>query len=164
MTTDPNPVPDAGGPFGVESFEQDDRLRLFAFTTAERSRQYLWALRAMERSRANYVVLLHAGEVANSLRELRAEHGTQVDVPSLTMEELSLLLDQLFFWGLLERSYDGARAASLAGPGTLVPVRPGAATPWFSAAASGQVRQGSVVRTMFDFQPSVRMLRLPRPG
>jgi len=98
----------------MEAFEQDDRLRLFAFANAEKSRLYLWTLRAMEHSRANYVVLLHAGEVANSLRELRTEYGGQVDVPSLSMEELSPLLDQLFFWGLLERSYDGARAASLA--------------------------------------------------
>ena len=116
MTSEPSPLPapEAGGPFGVESFEQDDRLRLFAFTNAEKSRQYLWALRAMEHSRANYVVLLHASEVANSLRELRSEHGGKADVPSLSAEELSPLLDQLFFWGLLERSYDGARAASLA--------------------------------------------------
>jgi len=106
--------PQAGGPFGVESFQQDDRLRLFAFTTAERSRHYLWALRAMEHSRANYVVLLHASEVANSLRELRSDHAGKADVPSLSAEELSPMLDQLFFWGLLERSYDGARAASLA--------------------------------------------------
>ena len=114
MTSEPNPVPDAGGPFGVESFEQDDRLRLFAFTTAERSRHYLWALRAMEHSRANYVVLLHASEVANSLRELRSEYGGKADVPGLSAEDLSPMLDQLYFWGLLERSYDGARAASLA--------------------------------------------------
>ena len=98
----------------MEAFEQDDRLRLFAFANAEKSRQYLWALRAMEHSRANYVVLLHASEVANSLLDLRAEYGGQADVPSLSVEELSPLLDQLFFWGLLERSYDGARAASLA--------------------------------------------------
>ena len=35
----------------------------------------------MEHSRANYVVLLHAGEVANSLRELSAEYGGQAEVP-----------------------------------------------------------------------------------
>jgi uncharacterized protein (TIGR02677 family) len=104
----------ASGPFGLAAFEQDDRLRLFAFANAEKSRQYLWVLRAIEHSRANYVVLLHAGEVAHSLRELSGEYGGQAEVPALSVDELAPLLDQLFFWGLLERSYDGARAATLA--------------------------------------------------
>src|SRR6478609_1239017 len=38
----------ASGPFGLAAFEQDDRLRLFAFANAEKSRQYLWVLRAIE--------------------------------------------------------------------------------------------------------------------
>jgi uncharacterized protein (TIGR02677 family) len=104
----------ADRPFDVAAFEQDDRLRLFAFTGAEKARLYLWTLRAMEHSRANYVVLLHAGEVAQALRELGADHRDQAHVPALSTEELSPLLDQLFFWGLLDRSFDGARATSLA--------------------------------------------------
>ena len=103
----------AGGLFGIEAFEQDDRLRLFAFGNAEKSRHYLWVLRAIEHSRANYVVLVHVGDVTAALRELTAEHGEQA-VPALLTEELSPLLDQLFFWGLLERSFDGARATSVA--------------------------------------------------
>jgi uncharacterized protein (TIGR02677 family) len=98
----------------VEAFDQDDRLRLFAFANADKSRLYLWTLRAMEHSRANYVVLLHAGDVEMALGELTAEYPGQADVPQLSVQELSPLLDQLFFWGLLERSFDGARAASLA--------------------------------------------------
>lgn len=111
---DPTTAPEPGGPFGVEAFEQDDRLRLFAFANADKARLYLWTLRAMEQSRANYVVLMHAGDVANSLRALSTEYGQQANVPPLSVEDLSPLLDQLFFWGLLERSFDGARATSLA--------------------------------------------------
>lgn len=105
---------DAGGSFGLEAFTQDDRLRLFAFTNAEKSTQYLWTLRGFERARANYVVLLHAGDVAASLHELEADYRGQAVVPTITVEELTPLLDQLYFWQLLDRSYDGARAASLA--------------------------------------------------
>ncbi len=111
--TEADQLPERHAQFGAEAFEQDDRLRLFAFATAEKSRHYLWALRAMEHSRANYVVLLHAGEVVNALQQLRAEHGGRADVPDLGADELTPLLDQLYLWGLLERSYDGARAASL---------------------------------------------------
>lgn len=102
------------GSFGLEAFTQDDRLRLFAFTNAEKSSQYLWTLRAFERARANYVVLLHAGDVAAALTELAADYDGQTRVPTLTSEELTPLLDQLHFWQLLDRSFDGARAATLA--------------------------------------------------
>ena len=37
------------GSFGLEAFTQDDRLRLFAFTNAEKASAYLWTLRAFER-------------------------------------------------------------------------------------------------------------------
>jgi uncharacterized protein (TIGR02677 family) len=94
-------------------FTDVDRLRLFAFTAAEKSTTYLWVLRAMERSRANYVVLQHAAEVAASMAALRLEHPRDV-VPVLSAEELTPLLDQLFAWQILDRSYDGARAATLA--------------------------------------------------
>ncbi|WP_354530928.1 TIGR02677 family protein [Nakamurella sp. UYEF19] len=89
-------------------------MRLFSFTNAEKATAYLWTLRALDRARANYVVLLHAGDVAASLGELREDYLGQADVPSLTGEELTPLLDQLYLWQLLDRSYDGARAASLA--------------------------------------------------
>ena len=112
--TSPTPDGQQAGSFGLEAFTQDDRLRLFSFTNAEKSNLYLWALRAFERARANYVVLLHAGDVAGSLIELGIDYQGQADVPRLTVEELTPLLDQLYLWQLLDRSYDGARAASLA--------------------------------------------------
>ena len=99
--------------FGLAAFTQDDRLRLFAFASAEKAVQYLWTLRAMERSRANYVVLLHANDVAAALTELAGEYADRAEVPRLTGEDLTPLLDQLFGWQLLDRSYDGARAATL---------------------------------------------------
>ena len=111
---DPEQPGDPSESFGVEAFTQDDRLRLFAFTSAEKSTLYLWALRAMEHARANYVVLLHAGDVAAAL----ARAGRRARRPGrgagLSAETLSPLLDQLYVWELLDRSYDGARAATLA--------------------------------------------------
>jgi hypothetical protein len=48
--------------FGIDAFALDDRLRLFQWTTADKRADYLEVLRAMDRSRANYQVLLHASE------------------------------------------------------------------------------------------------------
>ena len=111
---DPEPPADPSESFGLEAFTQDDRLRLFAFASAEKSALYLWTLRAMEHARANYVVLLHAGDVATALADLADEHAGRAEVPALSAETLSPLLDQLYVWQLLDRSYDGARAATLA--------------------------------------------------
>lgn len=95
-------------------FTDFDRLRLFAFAAAEKSTTYLWVLRAMERSRANYVVLQHAADVASSLAALGLESTSREAVPALSAEDITPLLDQLYAWQVLDRSYDGARAATLA--------------------------------------------------
>lgn len=89
------------------SFLQEDRLKLFAFTTAEKRTEYLWVLRAFDLARANYVVLLHAADVADTLAR-NAPDDLQV-----TVAEVGPLLEQLHAWDLLERSYDGSRAATL---------------------------------------------------
>jgi uncharacterized protein (TIGR02677 family) len=96
--------------FSVDAFELDDRLRLFNFAAADKRADYLWVLRAFEHARANYVVLLHVNDVAGNLADLAADHP---DMPAV-VGDLTPLLDQLFGWRVLERSYDGARAASLA--------------------------------------------------
>jgi len=106
-------VSDSGDPGTVADVDfaaREDRLRLFSFTTAEKRTEYLWVLRAFDNARANYVVLLHAGEVADILAR------TAGDDPSgdLTSAEITPLLEQLHTWGVLERSYDGSRAATLA--------------------------------------------------
>nr|WP_245973530.1 TIGR02677 family protein [Rhodococcus wratislaviensis] len=89
---------------------RDDRLKLFAFTTAEKRAEYLWVLRAFDHARANYVVLLHAGDVARIL------NGLAGDDPAgqLGAGDITPLLEQLHVWEVLERSYDGTRAATLA--------------------------------------------------
>ncbi|MFD4466873.1 TIGR02677 family protein [Rhodococcus sp. NPDC058505] len=87
-------------------------MRLFAFATAEKRTDYLSVLRAFDHARANYVVLLHAGEVAATL-DRTAGPGRPGD-RTLTAAEVTPLLDQLHVWGVLERSYDGTRAATLA--------------------------------------------------
>ncbi|MCX4092742.1 TIGR02677 family protein [Nocardia sp. alder85J] len=84
-----------------------DRLRLFSFTVAEKRGEYLWVLRAFDHARAAYVVLLHASDVAETLARLP-------EAPRLTATEVGPLLEQLHQWGVLERSYDGTRAATLA--------------------------------------------------
>jgi len=98
--------------FGIEAFALDDRLRLFTFAAVDKRIEYLWVLRAFDRARANYVVLLHATDVADQLAELHIEYP---DAPRPgDAAELTPMLDQLHNWRLLERSFDGARAASLA--------------------------------------------------
>ncbi|TJZ78422.1 TIGR02677 family protein [Rhodococcus oryzae] len=89
---------------------RDDRLRLFAFTSAEKRGEYLWVLRAFDHARANYVVLLHAGEIAEILGRIAGDD----QAGRLTGVEITPLLEQLHLWGVLERSYDGSRAATLA--------------------------------------------------
>nr|WP_235949346.1 TIGR02677 family protein [Nocardia terrae] len=82
-------------------------MRLFSFATAEKRADYLWVLRAFDTARAAYVVLLHASDVADTLNRCPG-------APALTATEVGPLLEQLHQWGVLERSYDGTRAATLA--------------------------------------------------
>jgi uncharacterized protein (TIGR02677 family) len=89
---------------------RDDRLRLFSFATAEKRTHYLWVLRAFDHARGNYTVLLHAGDVETVLNRIAADGSG--DVPEAS--DLPALLEQLHAWGVLERSYDGTRAATLA--------------------------------------------------
>ncbi|MEO3801183.1 TIGR02677 family protein [Nonomuraea sp. B1E8] len=97
------------GAFGIDAFTLDDRMRLFHFAAAEKRHEYLWLLRAFDRGRANYQVLLHAAQARELLQSLREEH------PSCpAVEDVQPLLDSLADWRLLDRSYDGTRAANLA--------------------------------------------------
>jgi uncharacterized protein (TIGR02677 family) len=94
-------------PAGIDAAVAEDRLRLFAFATADKRGEYLWVLRAFDHARAAYVVLLHASDVAETLTRFP-------DAPRLSATEIGPLLEQLHQWGVLERSYDGTRAATLA--------------------------------------------------
>ncbi|GAA0414300.1 hypothetical protein Acor_09890 [Acrocarpospora corrugata] len=95
--------------FGIDAFTLDDRMRLFHFAAAEKREEYLWLLRAFDRGRANYQVLLHAASARGLLNQLREEHPGCPEVG-----DVQSLLDSLNEWRLLDRSYDGTRAASLA--------------------------------------------------
>jgi uncharacterized protein (TIGR02677 family) len=97
--------------FGLDSFGLDARLRLFSYVTADNRLTYLWVLRAFDAARANYHVLLHTTDVAAALRALAA-HDPECPHPDEL--ELPRLLDALVEWGLLDRSQDGTRAATLA--------------------------------------------------
>ncbi|MFI6002394.1 TIGR02677 family protein [Streptomyces sp. NPDC051366] len=94
--------------FGIDAFTLDDRLRLFHFAAAEKRHEYLWLLRAFERGRANYQVLLHASDAAALVGRLVADH------PGAAVGDVQPLLDALAEWRVLDRSYDGTRAANLA--------------------------------------------------
>jgi uncharacterized protein (TIGR02677 family) len=96
------------GAFGIDAFTLDDRLRLFHFAAAEKRHEYLWLLRAFDRARANYQVLLHAADAQALLAQLAAEHQ------DIAAGEVQPLLDALADWQVLDRSYDGTRAANLA--------------------------------------------------
>mgnify|MGYP002652423912 CR=1 FL=1 len=85
----------------------DDRLRLFSFATAEKRADYLAVLRVFDAARASYVVLLHAGDATDMLNAAAPAHN-------YSAVEVTALLEQLHVWGVLERSYDGTRAATLA--------------------------------------------------
>jgi uncharacterized protein (TIGR02677 family) len=100
---------DGAGAFGIDTFTLDDRLRLFHFAAAEKRHEYLWLLRALDRARANYQVLVHASDaqvMLDGFAETRAGAGAVGDVQAL--------LDALAEWQVLDRSYDGTRAANLA--------------------------------------------------
>ncbi len=97
--------------FGLDVFGLDDRMRLFGYVTADNRLAYLWVLRAFDAARANYHVLLHTSEVTAALAGL---HAIQPDCPDPSDLELARLLDALVDWGVLDRSQDGTRAATLA--------------------------------------------------
>lgn len=101
----------AGSSFGLDDFGLDDRLRLFAYATADNRMAYLWVLRAFDAARDNYHVLLHTADVFTSLAALSSAHA---DCPSPDNLELPRLLDALVEWGVLDRAQDGTRAATLA--------------------------------------------------
>ncbi|KAF0847207.1 uncharacterized protein (TIGR02677 family) [Nocardia caishijiensis] len=93
----------------------DERLRLFSFATAEKRADYLRVLRAFDSARAAYVVLLHADDVAEWIAKAEAgARGPAAAGVPLSAAEIGPLLEQLHRWGVLERSYDGTRAATLA--------------------------------------------------
>ncbi|MGH3821457.1 MAG: DUF2397 family protein, partial [Pseudonocardiaceae bacterium] len=94
--------------FGIDAFALDDRMRLFHFLAADKRTVYLWLLRAFNRARANYHVLLHTGDVAAQLAALASEHP---DCP--VPEDLAAALDTLVGWGNLERSQDATRATTI---------------------------------------------------
>lgn len=94
--------------FGIDAFALDDRMRLFHFLAADKRTVYLWALRAFNRARVNYQVLLHTSDVGAQLAELAAEHP---ECP--TPDDLPAVLDSLVDWGNLDRGQDAARAATV---------------------------------------------------
>jgi uncharacterized protein (TIGR02677 family) len=94
--------------FGIDAFTLDDRLRLFHFAAAEKRHEYLWLLRAFDRARANYQVLMHAADASAVLAQLAAEQPE-----AAVVGDVQVLLDALAEWQVLDRSYDGTRAANL---------------------------------------------------
>jgi uncharacterized protein (TIGR02677 family) len=99
-------VPD--GTFGIDAFTADDRLRLFRFAAAENRHEYLWLLRAFDRARANYRVLMHVSDAQAALDAMAGERQER------QASDVQPLLDSLAEWQVLDRSYDGTRAANLA--------------------------------------------------
>jgi uncharacterized protein (TIGR02677 family) len=100
-----------GGAFGIDAFTLDDRLRLFHFAAAEKRHEYLWVLRAFDRARANYQVLMHVSDARAALDALADEHQ---EAGSTANGDIQAMLDALAEWQVLDRSYDGTRAANLA--------------------------------------------------
>ena len=97
-----------GAAFGIDAFTADDRLRLFHFAAAEKRHEYLWLLRTFDRARANYQVLLHVSDAQAALGAMAEEP------PEAQAADVESLLESLAEWQVLDRSYDGTRAANLA--------------------------------------------------
>lgn len=97
--------------FGLDAFSLDDRLRLFGYVHGENRNAYLWTLRAFDRARAGYRVLLHTNEAAEVIGELHREHPATCPDPAAL--DLNALLDALVRWGVLDRSQDGTAATTL---------------------------------------------------
>ena len=95
--------------FGIDSVTADDRLRLLFFAAQPNRHEYLWTLRAFNRARARYQVLLSVSDVIAELAALAAEFP---DCPP----ELNVasLCDRLTEYGNLDRTHDGAKAATIA--------------------------------------------------
>nr|WP_277605607.1 TIGR02677 family protein [Glycomyces sp. L485] len=86
-------------------------MRLFSFITADQRHDYLWVLRAIDMARANYQVVLSTEAVARALDALAERDG---GCPRGDEVELAARLDSLDEWGVLDRTQDAARAATLA--------------------------------------------------
>lgn len=97
--------------FGLDAVGLDDRMRLFSFITVPERHDYLWVLRAIDRARSNYQVVLSTEAVAQALDELAERRG---DCPGSGEVDLSARLDALDDWGVLDRTQDAARAATIA--------------------------------------------------
>ncbi|WP_205327360.1 DUF2397 family protein [Glycomyces sp. YM15] len=97
--------------FGLDAVGLDDRMRLFSFITAPERHDYLWVLRAIDRARANYQVVLSTEAVSQALDEL-AERDSSC--PGGGEVDLAARLDALDDWGVLDRTQDAARAATIA--------------------------------------------------
>ena len=97
--------------FGLDAVGLDDRMRLFSFITAPERHDYLWVLRAIDRTRANYQVVLSTEAVAQALDALAERSG---DYPGSDELDLPARLDALDDWGVLDRTQDAVRAATLA--------------------------------------------------
>lgn len=107
---DDTPLTDSPWPvFGLAAHALDDRLRLFSWVSGPDRRLYLWILRVFDRARQAYEVRLTTEQVATRMEELAAADPS---VPTPT--DLANSLDALVDWGVLDRSQDSGRVASIA--------------------------------------------------
>ena len=99
----------SGRSFGLGAHALDDRLRLFTWVSGPDRLLYLWILRVFDRARQAYEVRLTPDQVAATLAELADDDAS---VPSPT--DLVGSLDALVDWGVLDRTQDSGRVASIA--------------------------------------------------
>lgn len=102
-------------PPSFASLEEDDRLRLFAWATADNNRLHLAVLRVFDRAHEAYTVQLRVGDVRAALGT-PAAHPESSQERSRLPDDESLLrtLDYLTECGVLQRSQDTARVTSIA--------------------------------------------------
>ena len=112
MCVDDAPLTTSTWPaFGLSSHAVADRLRLFGWTAGENRFLYLAILRVFDRARQAYQVRLTVAEVAASLAQIAEYHA---GTPAPVAVDLASSLDALVDQGVLDRSQESGRVASIA--------------------------------------------------
>ncbi|MFP4311822.1 MAG: TIGR02677 family protein [Nitriliruptoraceae bacterium] len=100
-------LPSAGDVLAAHTL--DHRLRLFAWLSGPDRQLYLWLLRVFDRARRAYEVRLTTAQIQTAMTELAAADPAVPQASDLTGS-----LDALVDWGVLDRSQDSGRVASIA--------------------------------------------------
>ncbi len=104
MNVTPLPPSPEGGDHQLRLMRDEDRLNLLRWVGAPERSTYLGILAVFDSAKASYDVQLRPTDVQVALRSA----GSEIEA-----EALARYLDSLHQWGVLERSFDSSRVASI---------------------------------------------------